>query len=253
MGVSRIIDACALWYLGYPDQALKTSNDGLVRAQELSHPFNLAYSFSFNAHVHQLNRDREAVREKAEALIQFATEQRFPLWKAWGTLLHGWALVELGNRNEGIGQLRQALEDYSSMELSFFPTYSLALLAEAHGKARQAKEGLTVLGEALERAYKSGERLHEAELYRIKGELLFVQGAAESKGEACFHQALEIARNHRAKSLELRAAMSMSRLWQQQGKRQEAHQLLSEIYGWFTEGFDTADLKEAKILLEDLA
>jgi len=253
LGVSRIIEACALWHLGYPDQAVKMSNEGLARAQELSHPFNLAYAFFFNANVHQFRREVQAVRERAEALIQFATEKGYPLWKAWGTFLHGWALVEQGDRNEGIAQLRQALEDCSSMEILMFPTYSLALLAEAHSKAGQAKEGLIVLGEALERAHKSGERLHEAELYRINGELLLMQGAAEPKGEECFHQALEVARDQNAKALELRAAMSLSRLWQKQGKKEDARTLLGEIYGWFTEGFETADLKEAKVLLEALS
>ncbi|KPK25179.1 MAG: hypothetical protein AMK69_14950 [Nitrospira bacterium SG8_3] len=249
----RIIEACALWYLGYPDQAVKKSNDGLARAQELSHPFNLAHSISFNATVHQLRRDVQAVLEKAEALIQFATEQRFPLWKAWGMLLQGWALVEQGNRNEGIAQLRQALEDYSSMELLFFPTYSFALLAEAYGKMGHVKDGLIVLGEALEKAHKGGERLHEAELYRIKGELLLIRGGAESKCEACFHQAIGVARDQNAKALELRAAMSLSRLYQKQGRKEDARTLLEDIYGWFTEGFETADLKEARALFEELS
>ena len=170
-----------------------------------------------------------------------------------GTLLHGWALVEQGERDEGIAQIRQALEDCDAMEILSFSTYSLVLLSDAYSKDRQAREGLTVVGEALERAHKSGERLHEAELYRINGELLLMQGAAEPKVEECIHQALDIARCQQAKSLELRTVMSLSRLWQQQGNRDEARQMLSEIYGWFTEGFETADLKEAKILLEELA
>jgi class 3 adenylate cyclase/predicted ATPase len=251
--VSWILEACALWHLGYPDQALKMSNEGLARAQDLSHPFNLAYAFFFSATVHQFRREVHVVRERAEALIQFANEQAFPLWKAWGTFLHGWALVEQGDRNEGIAQMRQALKDCSSMEILWFSTYSLALLAEAHSKAGQAKEGLIVLGEALERAHKSGERLHEAELYRINGELLLMQGAAEPKVEECFHQALEVTRNHNAKALELRAAMSLSRLWQKQDKKEDARTVLEQVYGWFTEGYETADLKEAKALLEALS
>jgi class 3 adenylate cyclase/predicted ATPase len=251
--VSRILEACALWHLGYPDQALRMSNEGLARAQELSHPFNLAYTFFFNANVYQFRREVQAVRQKAEALIQFATEQNFPYWKGLGTLLHGWALVEQGERDEGIAQLRQASEDCDAMKIFSFSTYSLALLSEAYSKAGQAKEGITVVGEALERAHKSGERLHEAELYRINGELLLMQGAAEPKVEECFHQALDFACDQNAKALELRAAISLSRLWQQQGKRDEARQMLTEIYSWFSEGFDTADLQDAKALLEELA
>src|SRR4029453_16499834 len=132
--------------------------------------------------------------------------------------------------------------------------YYLAFLAEAHGKVGQAEEGLTVLAQALAAVHKTGERLYEAELYRLKGELLLSLSAENhAEAEGCLHQALAVARRQQAKSLELRAATSLSRLWQQQGKRAEAHQLLAEIYGWFTEGFDTADLQDAKSLLAELA
>ena len=135
-----------------------------------------------------------------------------------------------------------------------FRPYYLAFLAEAYGKVGQAGEGLTLLGEALAAVHKTGERFYEAELYRLKGELLLVR-SAENRGEAeaCFQQALLVARHQQAKLLELRAAMSLSRLWQQQGKRTAAHQLLAPVYGWFTEGFDTPDLQEAKALLEALS
>ena len=132
--------------------------------------------------------------------------------------------------------------------------YYLALLAEACAKGGQAEEGLSVLAEALATVHKTGERFYEAELYRLKGELLLAQSTHQTtEAETCFHQALDIARHQQAKSLELRAAMSLSRLWQRQGKRAAARQLLAEIYGWFTEGFDTADLQEAKVLLEALS
>ena len=132
--------------------------------------------------------------------------------------------------------------------------YFLALLAEAYGKVGQTEEGLTVLVEALAIVDSTGERYWEAELHRRKGELVLIQqGLKVEVAEECFRQALDIARRQQAKSLELRSAMSLSRLWQQQGKQEEAHQLLAEIYGWFTEGFDTVDLKEAKVLLEELA
>ena len=132
--------------------------------------------------------------------------------------------------------------------------YFLTLLAEAYGKAGQAEEGLTALAEALALVNKTGEHCYEAELYRLKGELLLAarRTGACAEAETCFHQALDVARRQQAKSLELRAAMSLARLWQRQGKRDEAHQLLAEVYGWFTEGFDTADLQEAKALLAEL-
>ncbi len=141
--------------------------------------------------------------------------------------------------------------------------YYLALLAEAYGKGGQAEEGLSALSEALAVVDKTGERYYEAELYRLKGELTLKsevktsqnksQASLESEAEECFLKAIEIARRQQAKSWELRAVISLARLWQQQGKKAEARQMLAEIYGWFTEGFDTADLQEAKALLDELA
>ncbi len=191
---------------------------------------------------------------------------------AGGTGLRGWALAEQGQGEEGIVQIRQGLSAWQATGAELARPYILALLAEAYGKGGQAEEGLSVLAEALAVVDKTGERCHEAELYRIKGELtrqkfqvsgskfqvppspqpLIPSPQAEAEAEACFHTAIEIARRQQAKSLELRAVMSLSRLWQQQGKKEEARQMLSEIYSWFTEGFDTADLQEAKALLEEL-
>ena len=162
-----------------------------------------------------------------------------------------------------VEQIRQGLADYRATGAELFRPYYLALLAEAYGKGGQAAEGLTVLAEALATVEKTGERFHEAELYRLKGELLLAQegyrlqavGYREKieEAEECFWKAIEIARRQQAKSLELRAVTSLARLWQQQGKKHEARQLLAEIYDWFTEGFDTKDLQETKTLLEELA
>jgi predicted ATPase len=256
LSVSLVIEAFALWHLGYPDQAIRMSNEGLARAHELSHPFNLCLCLVFNAMVHQLCRDEQSVREKAETLIQLTTEQGSPGFRIWGLLQHGWALVELGQQNEGIAQLghiRHILDDSSLMEIKSFSTYYSAIVADVHCKTGQVNEGLIVLSKAFEKAHESGEHFFYAELYRINGELLLMQGVAEPKGEKCFHQALEVARNQKAKSLELRVTMSLSRLWQKQGKNEDARVLLEGIYNWFTEGFETADLKEAKVLLEALS
>jgi predicted ATPase len=145
------------------------------------------------------------------------------------------------------------LTAYQATGSGFFRPYHLGLLAEAYAKGGQAEEGLSVLAEALAVVHKTGERLYEAELYRLKGELLLARSTYQTaEAEACFHQALNIARRQQAKSWELRAAMSLSRLWQRQGKRDEARQLLADVYSWFTEGFDTADLQEAKVLLAEL-
>ncbi|NNG06407.1 MAG: hypothetical protein HKM90_01630 [Desulfobacteraceae bacterium] len=173
---------------------------------------------------------------------------------AYGTLLRGWAIAAQGEGAEGIAQVRQGVVAHQATGAELHVPYFLSLLAEAYGEVGQPEEGLTLLVEALDRVNKTEERNWEAELHRRKGELLLIQqGQKVREAEECFRKALDTARRQQAKSLELRAAMSLSRLWQQQGKQEEAHQLLAEIYGWFTEGFDTADLKEAKVLLEELA
>ena len=262
--------ALALWLLGYPDQALKKIHQAFILTQEPSHPsHSLAFALATAVWFHQLRGERQTVQEQAEAVIALSGEQEFPVWLAWGAMFRGWALAEQGQGEEGIAQIRQGLAAYQALGSELIRPYCLALLAEAHGKVGQAEEGLSTLAEALARVDKTGERLYEAELYRLKGTLTLQKLSVASyqlpvtstqhpapntqtEAEACFHKAIEIARQQQAKSLELRAVMSLSRLWQQQDKKKEAHELLAEIYGWFTEGFDTVDLKEAKALLEEL-
>ena len=186
--------------------------------------------------------------------IALSGEQGSAQWFARGTILRGWALAWRGQGAEGLAQMCQGLSAFRATGAEINRTYFLALLAEGYRGTGKVKEGLSVLAEALAAAHNSGERYCEAELLRLKGELLLLQSADQhAEAEAYFHQALAIARRQQAKSWELRAAMSLGRLWQQQGKRTEAYDLLAPIYGWFTEGFDTADLQEAKALLEELA
>ena len=247
----RSFAAWPIWVLGYPDQALRSANEALTLAQELTHPFSLAFALIMATVVPQFRREVEAVRERAQALITLSTEQGFPQWLAYGTILRGWTLTAQGEGADGIAQIHQGLVAHPALGSEIQRPYFLSLLAEAYGKVGQPEEGLTVLVEALALV---GACHWEAELHRRKGELLLMQqGQNVGEAEECFRQALDIARGQQAKSLELRAAMSLSRLWQQQGKQEEARQLLTEIYAWFTEGFDTADLKEAKFLLEELA
>ena len=251
--ICRCFAAKSIWMLGYPDQALQRIHEALTLAQELTHPFSLAIALTFVAVVHQYRREVQSAQERAEALIALSTEQGFPHWLAYGNILRGWALTRQGEGTEGIAQIHQGLAAYSAVRGNLQQPYFLAMLAEAYGKVGQPEEALTVLVEALAIVDNTGERYWEAELHRRKGELVLIQqGLKVEVAEECFRQALDIARRQQAKSLELRSAMSLSRLWQQQGKQEEAHQLLSETYGWFTEGFDTADLKEAKALLEEL-
>ena len=271
--------AWGLWYLGYPDQALRRIHDARTLAQEVAHPFSVGFALAFAAWLHQLRREGQAAHERAAALIALATEQEFPFWESWGTVLRGWTLAEQGQSAEGIAQIRQGIAAWRATGAELQLPYYLALLAEAYGKAGQAEEELSVLAEALTAVHKTGERQHEAELYRLKGELLLnaecgrsqspcatawaqrsfppptqsrrVQNAALT-AEECFRQALDISSQQQAKSLELRAAVSLGRLWQQQGKHAEAYDLLAPLYDWFTEGFDTADLQEARALLATL-
>jgi predicted ATPase/DNA-binding SARP family transcriptional activator len=256
---SRILAAWTLWLLGYLDQTLKRSREALALAQELSHPFSLAFALIHAAVLHQLGREGQKAQERVESAIALCTKQGFPFLLAIGTILQDWALAEQGQEKARIAHMRQGLAAYQAIGAGLWRPYSLSLLAQAYQIAGQVKEGLTVLAEALALVEKSDERWWEAELYRLKGELLLkaeggrLKDEAEAEAEKCFWQAIEVARRQSAKSLELRAVLSLSRLWQKQGKKKEACQMLGEIYGWFTEGFDTADLKEAKVLLEELS
>jgi predicted ATPase len=233
------------------------SREAVALAHGLSHPFTLASVLDYAAMFHQFRREAYAVFEQAEAAITLCTEQGFAYYLAWGTTMQGWAQVAQGQHEVGLAQMRRGLAALRATGAALRLTYYLALLAEACGQTGQAAEGLALLTEALTLVDTTGERWWEAELYRLQGELLLhaegdVQNA-ESTAEECFQQALAVARRQHAKSLELRTAMSLSRLWQRQGKRTEAYQLLAEIYGWFTEGFDTADLQDARALLDVLA
>src|SRR5262249_36664559 len=257
--VCRVFAAYALWLLGSPNQALKRIHEALTLAQGVSHPHSLAVALNSSAWLHQFRREGQLTQQQAEAAVALSAEQGFPFWLAFGTILQGWVLVEQRQIEEGIAQIYQGMTAYQATGTGILRSFFLALLAEVHGKAGQVEDGLAALTEALAVVNKIGERFYEAEVYRLKGELTLqqsnVQGLASSvqkEAEECFWKAIEIARRQRAKSWELRAAMSLSRLWQQQGKKKEAHGLLAEIYGWFTEGFDTKDLQEAKALLEEL-
>jgi class 3 adenylate cyclase/predicted ATPase len=244
--------ALILWLLGYPDQALARINDALTRAQELAHAHDLAFTLCYAAQLHQLRREGPLTLELAEAAITLSIEHGFALYVARGAPLRGWALAEQGQGEAGMAQIYQGLTAWRATGAEVQRPYWLALLAEACGTLGQPEAGLTALAEALTLADKTRERWYEPELYRLKGALLLQQTSANhGEAAACFHQALDVARAQQAKSLELRAAMSLSRLWQQQGKPDEARELLRPIYGWFTEGFGSADLQEAKALLDE--
>lgn len=243
--------AWTLWILGYPDQGLARSQEAVTLVQQSAHPFSLGFVLSFTAVFHQFRREGRATRERSEAAMSLAMEQGFPLWVAFGSLLRGWTLAHQGQAREGIEQMSQGLTAYRATGAEMFRPYWLALLAEAHGTLGEPETGLAVLTEALALVDTTGARWCEAELQRLKGALLLQQSSDhQAEAASSLHRALDLARNQQAKSFELRAATSLARLWQQQGKRQEAYNLLAPVYHWFTEGFDTADLKDAKALLD---
>ena len=246
--------AWTLWYLGYPAQALARSHEAVTLAQQVAHPFSFGYALMLSAIFHAFRHEVGLTQERAAALIRLATDQGFPQWKALGALLSGWTLAHQGQAKEGIAQLTQGLSTLRAMGVEINRSYFLALLAEAHRTMSQPDTGLTILAEALTLMDTTGEHWYEPELYRLKGELLLAQPPDNhTEAETCFQHAISIAQNQSAKSWELRTSTSLARLWRQQGKRQEAHDLLAPIYHWFTEGFDTADLKDAKALLDELA
>jgi adenylate cyclase len=243
-----------LWLLGYPDHALRKSQDALALARELSHPTTMANALSWAASLHQHRGDLQGVQERVEEVMTLATDHGITRYLGQGSVLRGWLLVEQGQKETGIAQMIKTLDTGRARGTSGgWDAYYAVLLADAHLKAGMLRQGLKVVTDALALAHQTDCRHYEAELLRIKGELLLAQSDHESeRAESCLVQAIEVARGQSAKSLELRAAMSLSRLWYDQGKKAEARQLLGEIYGWFTEGFDTADLKAAKALLEEL-
>jgi len=251
--VCHSMAAWTLWHLGYPDQGLTRNDEALTLAQQIAHPFSLGFALFGAACLHQHRGEWRAAQERTEAAISLATDQGFPFWMALGTCLRGWALAHQGQVTEGIEQMPQGLRAYRATGAEVRRPHCLALLAEAHGTRGQPEGGLTMLTEALTLIDKTGERWYEPELYRLKGELVLQQSLDhQAEAETSFHHAIAIARSQQAKSLELRAATSLARLWHHQGKRDEARQLLGDVYGWFTEGFDTADLQDAKALLEAL-
>lgn len=243
----------SLWQLGYPDKALVRINESLRLVHRLTHPYSLAQALFTSAWVHQLRQEGSAGQERADAVITLSVEHGFPFLLAAGNLFRGWALAQQGRTQEGIAQIQSGLVALrgTGSEIGLPMFYSW--LAEAFGKDGQIEEALAMLTEASAAADETGEHCWDAELHRLKGELTLMQGADETEAEACFYQAIEVARRQQARSLELRATVSLCCLCQKQVKTEEARQMLQEIYDWFTEGFDTKDLKEAKALLDELS
>ncbi len=275
----RSYSAHVFWLLGYRDQAFTRVREALRYARELGHPFSEAFALHDEVFIHQLSDNVPAVRAEVEVLLALAREHGFQHWELAAHGLRGWALAREGESVVGLGLMREGSGVRQNMGSNLRMPYHHARMAELYGQAERPEEGSNQLEKALSIMTTTGERWWEAEIYRLKGTLTLQKGARgwelgageevsqkskitdprpltpdpQGEAEACFLKALEVSRHQQAKSLELRATMSLARLWQQQGKHHEAHTMLSDIYNWFTEGFDTKDLQEAKALLAKLS
>jgi predicted ATPase len=246
--------ASVLGILGYLDRAMQQTQEALTMARAQAEPFSLVFTLLLSTQLHDRYREWQTVQAHAEAMLALATEHGFARFVAHGIFSRGRVLAVHGQHSKGIAQMRQGLADLRATGTALgMPTF-LARLGEAYGQAGQVDQGLRLLTEALALADTTGERAGEAELHRLYGELRLRQAVPDAPAAAaCFQQALAVARHQQARVWELRAAMSLCRLWQQHGKRAAAYELLAPIYGWFTEGFDTPDRLEAKALLSKLA
>jgi len=248
---SRSLAAMVLWILGYPDRALERSREALTLAREVAHPFSLAYALVFACIICSHRGEMQAVLESADAVIALSREQGFSFWLAEGILFRGQVLTALGKQKPGIAQILEGIAGWRATGAQSYGSAFLGSLAEAYLKAGQTGEGMKSLTEALALAEKTGEHYQEAWLHQLKGELLRTRGSGV-EAEQSFRTAIRTAQSQSAKSFELLATTSLARLLAKQGRRDEARVMLAEIYGWFTEGFDTRDLKDAKALLDEL-
>jgi class 3 adenylate cyclase/predicted ATPase len=250
---SRNIGSWAVWRLGYPDEALAWQEAGLALAGKQPHPSMLAHTFTWAAFLHQFRRDPVKLREQAERAAILAHEQALANNEAEANMLLGWLMAEQGEPEAGIRLISEGMAVRQASGTIFHNSYFLGLLAQAHARAGERAEALRLVSEALSFAESRSERWYEPELRRLRGEYLLHEGATEARdAKASFEEALSLARAQGAKAWELRSAVSLAGLWAQQGERQKGYDLLAPIYGWFTEGFETADLTEAKAMLAEL-
>ena len=252
--LARYWSVLALWFLGYPDQALQQMHEALILTKDLAHPYSLAMALDRTSFPGQFRREGHAAHQWADTAVGIAAEHGFRRHATLGPILRGWAQSMAGQAVEGIPQIRQGMNAYRALGMAMEEPYFLALLAEAQASGGLIDEGLATLAEALVALPSGRNFFYKAELYRLQGELLWQAAWLPTRHavENCFQQALDITHRQQAKLIELRAAMSLGRLCQHQGKRGEARQLLEAIYNQFTEGFSTLDLQAAKEIIETL-
>jgi len=247
----RVFGAHALWYLGYPDRGLRQCEDAMIFARALDHPPTLAFVSQIALH-HYLRGEAAPAEAHARSALDLALQHDFKFWLGHATISHGWAIASQG-RAEGIDEIRSGIDAYRATGAELEGSLWAAMLADALLRHGRIDEALAVVDDAMTKVSGTGVRLHVAELHRLHGVALVRSVAPPHEAQAALRRAVDLAQGQGAKSLELRAATSLARLCQAQGRRSEAHDRLAPIYGWFTEGFDTRDLKEAKGLLEELS
>ena len=240
--------------LGHPDRSVNPVGEALEFARTGRHPFSLAFALGWAALFHRFRGDVERTRELADELIALSTERELGIFLALGKIFRGWSLTTTGEGEAGHAEMRQGLAEFEPTGAKLGRSYLLGWDGEALASLGQTEEGIHRLDEALAWVKESGERLYEAELYRLKGTILLTKASPDTDGaEACLQRALDVAHHQQGRVWELRAALSLARLWHSQGKTTDGCDLLAPTYGWFTEGSDTADLKEAKAFLDELS
>jgi class 3 adenylate cyclase/predicted ATPase len=250
----RSFAAYVLWYLGYPDRAVRQNEEAMALARDLSQKVSVIIAVQFAALVRHLRREGPLAGIHAASDVELATEQAHAFFLGCGMVEQGWARAQEGLADEGIGLIRRGMEMCRTAGSTLEFPHCWASLADTYRTAGRIAEALAAISEGLKQAHETSARFNEAELYRLKGDVLLGLGTPDVEGaERCFRHAIEIARGQSAKSPELRATMSLSRLWSTQGKREEARRQLAEVYAWFTEGFEGADLRDAKLLLDELS
>jgi predicted ATPase len=244
----------ALWILGFPDAAIADADQATTDAREIGEAPILLFALSNTVFTHSLCRRDEIANASCDELVALAEEKAAAMWKAMGCLVKGWLLVTSGEASNAVKILTSSIDECRATRATLMMPWFLALLAKAHVDLCQLEDAWRNVAEAFSTIETSKDRWFEAEVNRVTGEIALKSLQRDTpKAEAYFERALTVARAQQAKSWELRAAMSMARLWRDQGKPQQARELLAPVYGWFTEGFDTRDLKEAKALLDELA
>jgi predicted ATPase len=252
--IAMVWDSLALWMLGYPDRSQSLAEQAVALAQQTGHQHGLVYTLCFLAWIHHFRREWQTTIQGTQTVIALATEHALPLWQLWATTLQGSAMVEMGQTNAGCEQLSRGLEAMRAADARITLTATFGLVAQAHSRAAKPHRGLAAIDESLAAVESSGECFYLAELNRVRGELILIADMSnQAEAERCFRTSIEIARGQNAKSWELRSTISLAHLLANQGKRAQARATLAGIYGWFTDGLNTADLKDARALLDQLA